>query len=87
MANDQWLKTYYGKDFDFLNPELVKEGKKWAIVKLTRQATKGFSSIGFVLIKKNGSHLSSNYQSLHEGPPTKEAFALMEKKLVAADAE
>lgn len=86
-ANAQWLKTYYGKDLDFLNPEVIKEGKKWAVVKLTRQATKGVSSIGYVLIKKTGSHTASNYFSLHEGVPTKDDLALMDKKLATEDAK
>jgi hypothetical protein len=82
----QWLRTYYGKDFDFLNPEVIKEGKKWAIVKLNRHASRGFSSIGYVLIKKNGTHAASKYHSLHEGIPTKEAMDMMYKRLAEADA-
>jgi hypothetical protein len=81
----QWLKMYYGKDFDVLNPEVVKEGKKWAIVKLNRHASRGFSSIGYVLIKKNGTHAASHYHSLHEGVPTKEAMDMMYKRLAEAE--
>lgn len=87
MADTNWLKTYYGNDFDFLNPQVIKEGKKWAIVKLTRQATKGSSSIGYVLIKKNGTHAGSTYFSLHEGNPTTDQLALMEKKLATEEAK
>lgn len=82
-----WLKTYYGRDFDWLNPEVVKEGKKWAIVKLQRKAEKGSSSIGYVLIQKTGSHTASTYRSLHEGLPTKEAMEKMEAALKQEEAK
>ena len=66
MAID-WLKRYYGKDYLRLNPTIVKEGKKFAVVRIQRSAEKGFSAFGYVLIKKSGSHDISPYQSLFEG--------------------
>ncbi len=80
-----WLKTYYGKDFEKFSPSIVKEGKKWAVVKLNRSSpAKGFSSIGYVLIQRNGTHSSSPYLSLHEGVPStgdmSEMLALLQRK-------
>lgn len=87
MANEpQWLKDYYGKDFDFLNPEIVKDGKKWALVKLSRRASKGYSSTGYVLIKKAGTHIASNYQSLHEGPVSQKDMDRMYAALAKEEA-
>lgn len=77
MATSDWLQKYYGKEFDLFNPEIVKEGKVWAIVKLTRLGMKNFSGVGFVLIKKKGNHQASPYKSLHEGLPTKEDMERM----------
>jgi hypothetical protein len=76
-----WLKKYYGNNVDFLNPELIQEGKKWALVKLQKPASKGYSSIGYVLIQKNGSHEGSKYFSLHEGLPSQEDMSKMIKSL------
>lgn len=81
----EWLKKYYGKDFEKFSPSVVKEGKKWAVVKLNRSnPAKGFSSIGYVLIQKHGTHASSPYLSLHEGVPTtddmSEMLALLARK-------
>lgn len=80
-----WLKKYYGKDFDLLNPEVVLDGKKKAVVKLTKTGARGFSGVGYVLIDKNGSHLASSHKSLHEGMPTKTDMDRMKEILTKED--
>lgn len=84
----EWLKRYYGKDYDKFSPSVVSEGKKWAVVKLNRSTVqKGFSSIGFVLIQKHGSHESSPYVSLHEGVPSPQDSADMLAALARKEKE
>lgn len=66
----EWLQKYYGKEADFLNPEIILDGKKKAIIRLTRTGGKGFSGIGYVLVDKHGSHSTSSPMSLFEGVPS-----------------
>jgi hypothetical protein len=82
-----WLKRYYGDSFAELNPDVVTEGNQWAIVKLNRVAERGYRGIGYVLIKKNGSHASSNYHILGEGVQTFEAMLKMKEKLNEIDSQ
>jgi len=85
MATPRWLENYYGKDFDFLNPEVVFDGKKKAVVKLVRTGSRVHSSIGYVLLDKNGSHLASTPKSLHEGVPSQADLDRMREALKKAD--
>ncbi len=63
-----WLMNYYGAETDLYRPEVVFEGWKWAVVKLSRtDSDKGFTKVGYVLIRKDGSHVGGAQQSLHEG--------------------
>lgn len=80
-----WLKKYYGSDFEKMNPEVVDEGKKFAIVKLTRQVGRDFSGVGFVLIKKTDSHNASKSISLHEGLPSAADMKRMKDELKKAE--
>lgn len=80
-----WLKKYYGDDFEKLSPEVVEEGKKFAIVKLTGQVGRSFSGVGFVLIKKTDSHNSSKSVSLHEGLPSAADMERMKNELRKAE--
>lgn len=85
MAAPRWLENYYGKDFDFLNPEVVFDGKKKAVVKLVRTGSRTHSSIGYVLIDKNGSHFASTHKSLHEGIPSQKDLDRMREELKKVD--
>jgi len=80
-----WLKKYYGDSFSDLNPSVVAEGTRWAIVVLNRVAERGYRGVGYVLIKKNGSHASSGYHVLGEGIQTPEALQVMREKLERID--
>lgn len=85
MARAIWLERYYGKDFDFLNPEVVFDGKKKAVVRLTRTGSRVNSGIGYVLVDKNGSHLASTPKSLHEGVPSQADLDRMREVLKKED--
>lgn len=81
----EWLKRYYGEAFSELNPDVVRDGNQWALVKLNRVAERGYRGIGYVLIKKNGAHASSNYHILGEGVQTFDALSKMVDKLKEVD--
>lgn len=85
MANQKWLERYYGKEFDFFNPSVAIDGNKKAVVKITRTASRGFNSVGFVLLDKTGTHASSTHKSLHEGMPSGEDMERMRKILERED--
>lgn len=86
MSNQpDWLKRYYGESFKDLNPDVVSDGDYWAIVKLNRLAERGYSGVGYVLIKKTGSHLSSNYEVLGEGLQTADQLQKMKERLKYVD--
>lgn len=85
MTAPSWLKKYYGGDFEELSPEVIHEGKRLALVKLSRESQFGFSGIGFVLIEKNGNHLAGPHMSMHEGMPTPEKMEEMKKVLEQED--
>lgn len=81
-----WLQSYYGKDFDRLQPVVAIDGKRWAVVRLTRSSPqKGASSVGYVLIQKRGTHASSNYIPLHEGMAGPEELKNMAERLRSQD--
>lgn len=84
-GNVKWLERYYGKEFDFLNPQIVHEGENKAVVRLTRVGDRGYSGIGYVLIDKNGNHFASSPVSLHEGVPSQKDLDRMKEVLKAAD--
>lgn len=84
-GNVRWLERYYGKDFDFLNPQIIFDGEKKAVIRLTRVGNRGFSGIGYVLIDKNGSHLASTPKSLHEGIPSQADLDRMKEVLRKED--
>lgn len=86
MAAD-WLKDYYGKAFNELTPDVVKEGRNYAIVRLIgSNKNRAFSAIGYVLVKKNGRHGATPHQSLYEGVPSLVEFQGMVDKLNQAEA-
>lgn len=82
-----WLKKYYGSDFESLKPELIKEGKFKAIVRLSskKDAKSLHPSVGYVLVKKNGNHETSPYLVLHEGLASPEDMATMLSVLLQED--
>lgn len=82
-----WLKKYFGKDdMDFLSPVIIAEGKKKAIVRLTRTGARGHSGIGYILVDKTGRHSVSNHKSLHEGVPSAADMEKMKELLKKEDA-
>lgn len=85
MKNPSWLMDYYGRDFDMLNPEVVMEGEKYAVVRLRKVFTNMIGSVGYVLIKKNGSHASTPFKSLHDGVATPVDVDKMKKELAEAE--
>lgn len=81
----RWLERYYGKDVDFLNPQVVFERENKAVVRLTRVGDRGYSGIGYVLINKSGSHTASTHKSLHEGVPSQADLDRMKATLEKED--
>ena len=82
-----WLKKYFGKDdMDFLSPTIIEQGKKKAIVRLTRTGSRGFSGIGYILVDMNGRHSVSAHKSLHEGVPSAADMERMKLQLKKEDA-
>lgn len=82
----EWLKKYFSKDdFDFLSPTVVVDGKKKAIVRLTRTGAQGHSGVGYILVDKNGRHSVSTHKSLHEGVPSAADMERMKETLKKED--
>jgi hypothetical protein len=90
-ANDKtqsWLTQYYGPDFDMLNPAVVQEGKKWALVRLTKNSrVPGTSNIGYVIVQKDGRHSITPHLSAHEGVANETDLKRMQKLLAEKEAE
>jgi hypothetical protein len=87
MAAPRWLKEYYGKDFEKFQPTVVMEGRTQAVVKLTQSASRGYSGLGYVLVKKRGKHNASQHLVLHEGVASKEDLNTMKHVLSQKDGE
>jgi hypothetical protein len=90
MGNDglpKWLKNYYGSMLSTVNPEVIIDGKKVAVVRLQTQntTTSGSSRIGYVLISKDGKHNATAHVSLHEGVPTQKDMERMRRVFEEAD--
>ena len=81
-----WLDSYYGKDRKTFDPCVVMEGVKYAVV-LIRKSAKGSSSMGYVLLKKNGKHSVSPQKSLHEGVANRADMDRMIEELKRAEAQ
>lgn len=82
-----WIERYYGDDFKKFSPSIIEEGKVWALVKLNLPATKGTGQIGYVLIKKGGVHVSSDYIPLQEGVASRDQVSNMLRALAAKERE
>jgi hypothetical protein len=82
MADNGWLRTYYGKDFDAFNPTVLIEGKKFAVVRLLGNNA---PAIAYVLIKKNGRHNASSQQSLYEGAIDADVMEKLKSALTRAE--
>lgn len=80
-----WLKKYYGDDFEKLSPNIIAEGKGFAIVRITKQVPRGHSGVGFVLVNKFGRHNVSETVSLHEGMPGERDMKRMKDALKKAE--
>lgn len=85
MSAVNWLQDYYGEDFKKLNPTVVFEGEYKAVVRLVKEPIKGYSGVGYVLIKKDGKHNASEWKSLHEGIPTQDVMDAMKLTLQQED--
>lgn len=88
MANPEWVKSYFGeKKSKELNPSVIEEGKKYAIVRIQDMGQKvGFSKVGFILVKMSGRHGASPHDSLFEGIPTLLDLFDMKNKLEKKEA-
>lgn len=83
-----YLKRYYGEKFKTLNPSVLREGIKYAVVRLfPGEAVPGFPATSYVLILKNGRHGASVEKSLFEGTPTDTDIQRMVRALNFAEAE
>jgi hypothetical protein len=86
MTTPEWLKTYYGKQTETFNPQVVIDGSKYAVVRLTKtEAPRGFSKVGYVLIRKDGRHVGGAQRSLHEGLANQDHLERMKKIHAEAD--
>lgn len=87
MTAPKWLQDYYGNEIGAFNPEVVVDGRKHAIVKISRAGTKKafYSSIGYVLLRKGGRHGASGHLSLHEGMANQQDLDRMLIALKKAD--
>jgi hypothetical protein len=81
MATAAWLDRYYGKDADSLNPTVIFDGKKLAVVRITNAGGK----VGYVLLKKGGKHNNSKHISLHDGVAKPADFVAMRARLLRED--
>lgn len=77
-----WLKTYYGPDHEAFTPSLVREGQRFAIVRITDMTQKA-SKIAYMLIRKTGRHGQSREKPMHEGMPSQpvldQMFAVLDQ--------
>lgn len=81
-----WLKAYYGSAYENLKPEVVIDGRKHAVVKITNpDKARRYSSIGYVLVRKTGSHGTNNQKPLHEGIASQYDLERMKMRLQLAD--
>lgn len=86
VIGPKWLKEYYGgKDFGLLGPTVEMDGKTMAVVKLSRRSSRGYASVGYVLIKKRGKHNASSEIPLHEGLASKDDLETMKRVLDQED--
>lgn len=82
---DEWLKTYYGKDFNTFSPVVFMESKNFAIVRLLGEG-KG-ARMGFVLIRKSGSFERSSQRSMKEGTANSDDLVVFRAALNEAEKE
>lgn len=85
QPSPEWLANYYGEEFYKLNPIVVLDGKAFAVVRIVLKSGPSSSSLGFVLIKKNGKHGVSEWKSLFEGVPNQAALDKMKAVLAEED--
>lgn len=62
----RWLQAYFGDKFEEYSPVALFEGTKHAVVKITKRV-RGSSAHGYILVRMDGSFMSSSHESLHEG--------------------
>jgi hypothetical protein len=75
----EWLKKYYGDQFETLQPRILAEGSLFAVVCL--------KSRSYVLVRKQGSFKAGGQRSLHEGLITQDVLNRMRKALEDAEKE
>lgn len=78
--SEEWLKTYYDKNYIDLSPSVYLESDRFAVVRITRDGR-----MGFVLIKKSGKYNHSKQKSMHEGLPTSTDLERFREALAAAE--
>ena len=83
-----WMLSHFASDLVRLNAELVEEGKRYAIVRITDTNQKsGYSKVGFILVLKSGRYGVTPHDSLFEGMPNVSDFFAMKGKLEKKDSE
>lgn len=80
MKINNWLHSYFGERYDTLHPELVIDGRYYAIVRVKEP---GYA--GYILVRKNGKHSVTKHEVLFEGTPTPADFAKMRRRLSEVD--
>lgn len=88
MTAPKWLEDYYGKELSAFKPEIIADGRKFAIVKIQRVSVPKSlsSSLGYVLLRKGGRHAGgAGHRSLHEGVATQADIDRMMAELQKAD--
>ena len=78
-----WLKKYFGSKFESLNPVILFEGDKYAVVRLI----KTHEGIGYILVKRDSTfETDSKRESLHEGVASGKEVTNMLKHLKSKEA-
>lgn len=86
MSHPDWLKKYFGPQLKTMDPSVVEEGKKYAVVRIQDHNQSGaFSRVGFILIQKNGKYGVTPHVSLFEGVPTSANLLMMKSRLEKQD--
>ena len=81
-----WLSRYYDAPTrDVLNPTIVFEGKKKAVIRLTKRKSRTGGGVAYVGVEKTGRHHTSKHIALHEGPAGKQDLQRMAEWLAKVD--
>jgi len=75
-----WLERYYGSKFEEFSPQVVREGKTKAVVRLAKGG-----ELAFVLVHKAGKHSKTPHQALHNGQPSADDLRKMVDRMQEED--